>query len=554
MKKEIFFIALFVLLLSVLDIQITVTFSLKIPMKIIGICLYIRIKEKRKNSFIFLNSKDIYSIKGENIAMSKVRTRFAPSPTGRMHVGNLRTALYAYLITKHEGGDFILRIEDTDQERYVEGAVDIIYRTLAETGLIHDEGPDKDGGCGPYVQSERQAKGIYLEYAKKLIEKGEAYYCFCDKERLESLKTTVAGKEISIYDKHCLHLSKEEVEEKLASGIPYVIRQNNPTEGTTTFEDEIYGDITVDNAELDDMILIKSDGYPTYNFANVVDDHLMGITHVVRGNEYLSSSPKYNRLYEAFGWEVPVYIHCPLITDENHQKLSKRCGHSSFEDLVEQGFLTEAIVNFVALLGWSPADNQEIMSLDELVAKFDYHHMSKSPAVFDYTKLKWMNGEYIKKMDFDAFYEKALPYIKEVITKDYDLKKIAKMVQTRIEIFPDIKDHIDFFEELPEYDVAMYTHKKMKTNAETSLEVLTEVLPILEKQDDYSNDALYATLLKYVEEKGCKNGYVMWPIRTAVSGKQMTPGGATELMEVLGKEESLNRIRKGIELLKAAQA
>ena len=486
--------------------------------------------------------------------MSKVRTRFAPSPTGRMHVGNLRTALYAYLITKHEGGDFILRIEDTDQERYVEGAVDIIYRTLAETGLIHDEGPDKDGGYGPYVQSERQAKGIYLEYAKKLIEKGEAYYCFCDKERLESLKTTVAGKEISIYDKHCLPLSKEEVEEKLASGIPYVIRQNNPTEGTTTFEDEIYGDITVDNAELDDMILIKSDGYPTYNFANVVDDHLMGITHVVRGNEYLSSSPKYNRLYEAFGWEVPVYIHCPLITDENHQKLSKRCGHSSFEDLVEQGFLTEAIVNFVALLGWSPADNQEIMSLDELVAKFDYHHMSKSPAVFDYTKLKWMNGEYIKKMDFDAFYEKALPYIKEVITKDYDLKKIAKMVQTRIEIFPDIKDHIDFFEELPEYDVAMYTHKKMKTNAETSLEVLTEVLPILEKQDDYSNDALYAALLKYVEEKGCKNGYVMWPIRTAVSGKQMTPGGATELMEVLGKEESLNRIRKGIELLQAAQA
>ena len=486
--------------------------------------------------------------------MSKVRTRFAPSPTGRMHVGNLRTALYAYLVAKHEGGDFILRIEDTDQERYVEGAVDIIYRTLAETGLIHDEGPDKDGGCGPYVQSERQAQGIYLEYAKKLIEKGEAYYCFCDKERLESLKTTVAGKEISIYDKHCLHLSKEEVEQKLASGIPYVIRQNNPTEGTTTFEDEIYGDITVDNAELDDMILIKSDGYPTYNFANVVDDHLMGITHVVRGNEYLSSSPKYNRLYEAFGWEVPVYIHCPLITDENHQKLSKRCGHSSFEDLVEQGFLTEAIVNFVALLGWSPADNQEIMSLDELVAKFDYHHMSKSPAVFDYTKLKWMNGEYIKKMDFDAFYEKALPYIKEVITKDYDLKKIAKMVQTRIEIFPDIKDHIDFFEELPEYDVAMYTHKKMKTNAETSLEVLTEVLPILEKQDDYSNDALYATLLKYVEEKGCKNGYVMWPIRTAVSGKQMTPGGATELMEVLGKEESLNRIRKGIELLQAAQA
>ena len=485
--------------------------------------------------------------------MAKVRTRFAPSPTGRMHVGNLRTALYAYLVAKHEGGDFILRIEDTDQERYVEGAVDIIYRTLQKTGLIHDEGPDKDGGCGPYVQSERQAQGIYLKYAKELIDKGEAYYCFCDKERLEGLKKVVAGKEIHVYDKHCQHLSKEEVEEKLAAGVPYVIRQNNPTEGTTTFEDEIYGDITVDNAELDDMILIKSDGYPTYNFANVVDDHLMGITHVVRGNEYLSSSPKYNRLYEAFGWEVPVYIHCPLITDENHQKLSKRCGHSSFEDLVEQGFLTEAIVNFVALLGWSPADNQEIMTLEELVEKFDYHHMNKSPAVFDYTKLKWMNGEYIKKMDFDKFYEMALPYIKEVITKDYDLKKIAHMVQTRIEIFPDIRDHIDFFEELPEYDVAMYTHKKMKTNAQTSLEVLQEILPVLEAQEDYSNDALYQTLLKYVEQKGCKNGYVMWPIRTAVSGKQMTPGGATELMEVLGKEESLARIRKGIELLSQAQ-
>ena len=481
--------------------------------------------------------------------MSKVRTRFAPSPTGRMHVGNLRTALYAYLIAKNEGGDFILRIEDTDQERYVEGAVEIIYRTLEKTGLVHDEGPDKDGGVGPYVQSERQAKGIYLEYAKKLIEKGEAYYCFCDKERLEGLKQTVAGKEISVYDKHCLSLSKEEVEANLAASKPYVIRQNNPRTGTTTFHDDIYGDITVDNSELDDMILIKSDGYPTYNFANVVDDHLMGITHVVRGNEYLSSSPKYNRLYEAFGWEVPEYIHCPLITNEEHQKLSKRCGHASYEDLIDQGFLTEAVVNFVALLGWSPSDNREIMSLSELVEAFDYHHINKSPAVFDYTKLKWMNGEYIKAMDFDRFYQMAEPYIKEVVTKDYDLKKIATLVKTRIEIFPDIKDHIDFFEQLPEYDIAMYTHKKMKTNAETALEVLTEILPRLEAQEDYSNDALYAMLCDYVAEKGCKNGYVMWPIRTAVSGKQMTPGGATEIMEILGKEESLARIRKGIELL-----
>ncbi len=483
--------------------------------------------------------------------MSKVRTRFAPSPTGRMHVGNLRTALYAYLIAKHEGGDFLLRIEDTDQERYVEGAVDIIYRTMKEAGLEHDEGPDKDGGVGPYVQSERQAAGIYMEYAKKLIEKGEAYYCFCDKERLESLKTEVAGKEIVVYDKHCLHLSKEEVEAKLAAGVPFVIRQNNPTTGTTTFHDDIYGDITVDNAELDDMILIKSDGYPTYNFANVVDDHLMGITHVVRGNEYLSSSPKYNRLYEAFGWEVPVYVHCPLITDEEHKKLSKRCGHSSFEDLLEQGFLPEAIINFVALLGWSPDEDREIYSLDELIKAFDYHHISKAPSVFDYTKLKWMNGEYIKAMDFDKFYEMALPHLKKVITKDYDLKKIAAMVKTRIEVFPEIEDMVDFFEAVPEYDTAIYAHKKMKTSASSSLEVLKELLPILEEQEDYSNDGLYTRLLKYVEEKGCKNGYVLWPIRIAVSGKQMTPCGATELMEVIGKEETLKRVRAAIAKLEA---
>lgn len=484
--------------------------------------------------------------------MTKIRTRFAPSPTGRMHVGNLRTALYAYLIAKHEDGDFILRIEDTDQEREVEGAVDIIKRTLKSTGLIHDEGPDKDGGVGPYVQSERQAQGLYLKYAKQLIDKGEAYYCFCDKERLATLTQVVDGKEINIYDKHCLHLSKEEIEANLAAGKPYVIRQNNPSEGTTTFQDDIYGEITVNNAELDDMILIKSDGYPTYNFANVVDDHLMGITHVVRGNEYLSSSPKYNRLYEAFGWEVPKYVHCPLITDEEHHKLSKRCGHSSYEDLVNQGFLTEAIVNFVALLGWSPVDNREIFSLEELVEAFDYHHLSKSPAVFDFTKLKWMNGEYIKAMDSDAFYEKAEPFLKQAISKDLDLKKIAGMVKTRIEIFPDIPALVDFFETLPEYDPEMYCHKKMKTTKESSLEVLTELLPILEEQTDYSNDALYQTLLAYVEKKECKNGYVMWPVRTAVSGKQMTPAGATEIMEILGKEESLNRIRKGIEYLENA--
>lgn len=483
--------------------------------------------------------------------MKKVRTRFAPSPTGRMHVGNLRTALYAYLIAKHEGGDFMLRIEDTDQERYVEGALDIIYRTLEKTGLVHDEGPDKDGGVGPYVQSERQASGIYMKYAKQLIEQGDAYYCFCDKERLESLKTSVSedGTQIVNYDKHCLHLSKEEIEANLAAGKPYVVRINMPTEGTTTFHDEIYGDITVPNAELDDMILIKSDGYPTYNFANVIDDHLMNITHVVRGNEYLSSAPKYNRLYEAFGWEVPVYVHCPLITDENHKKLSKRCGHSSYEDLLDQGFVSEAIVNYVALLGWCPQDNREIFSLPELVEAFDYHHMSKSPAVFDINKLKWMNGEYLKAMDFDKFYELAGPYIKKVITKDYDLKKIASLIKSRIEILPDIKDQIDFFEAVPEYDTAMYCHKKMKTNEETSLEVLKEILPRLEAWDDYSNDALFGLLKGFAEEKGYKNGYVMWPVRTAVSGKQNTPGGATEIMEVLGKAESVERIKNAIELL-----
>ncbi len=477
----------------------------------------------------------------------KIRTRFAPSPTGRMHVGNLRTALYAYLIAKHEDGDFILRIEDTDQERLVEGAVEIIYRTLQKTGLIHDEGPDIDKGVGPYVQSDRQKSGIYLEYAKKLIDKGEAYYCFCDKERLESLHQTVAGKEINVYDKHCLSLSAKEVEENLKAGKPYVIRQNNPTTGTTTFKDEIYGDITVDNSELDDMILIKSDGFPTYNFANVVDDHLMGITHVVRGNEYLSSSPKYNRLYDAFGWEVPVYVHCPLITDEEHHKLSKRSGHSSYEDLIEQGFLTEAVVNFVALLGWSPTDcNEEIFSLEELIKLFDYKHINKSPAVFDFTKLKWMNGEYIKKMDFDAFYERAIPFIDKTISRNIDKKKVAELVKTRIEIFPDIPELIDFLENVPEYDIQMYTHKKMKTDPTSSLQVLKEVLPVLESIEDYSNDNLYTKLQEFVSDKGYKNGFVLWPIRTAVSGKQMTPAGATEIMELLGKEESINRIKQGI--------
>ena len=483
--------------------------------------------------------------------MSAIKTRFAPSPTGRMHVGNLRTALYSYLIAKHEGGSFMLRIEDTDQERQMEGAVEIINRTLAGTGIVYDEGPDKDCGVGPYVQSDRVKSGLYNKYAKKLIEEGKAYYCFCDKERLASLKSSIGsdGKEITVYDKHCLSLSKEEVEEKLSSGIPYVIRQNNPQEGTTSFHDDIYGDITVDNSELDDMILIKSDGFPTYNFANVVDDHLMGITHVVRGNEYLSSTPKYNRLYEAFGWEVPVYIHCPLITDMEHKKLSKRCGHSSYEDLIEQGFLSDAVVNFVALLGWAPEDNQEIMSMEELIEKFDYTHISKSPAAFDYTKLKWMNGEYIKKLSEEEFYAYAETVLKETVKGGADLKKLAAMVHTRIELNTDIREMLDFIDAVPEYETSMYVNKKSKTDEGISLGILKEVLPLLKDQEDFSNDALFELLSAFGKEKGYKTGTLMWPLRTAVSGKQSTPGGATELMSILGKEESLKRIEAAIELL-----
>lgn len=485
--------------------------------------------------------------------MPEVRTRFAPSPTGRMHVGNLRTALYAYLIAKHEGGTFMLRIEDTDQEREVEGAVDIINRTLQKTGLIPDEGPDCPGDVGPYVQSERVKEGIYTKYAKLLVDRKEAYYCFCTKERLESLRTDVNGKDIKIYDKHCLHLSEEEIQANLAAGKPYVIRQNVPDEGTTSFDDDIYGRIEVPNAELDDMVLIKSDGFPTYNFANVVDDHLMGITHVVRGNEYLSSAPKYNRLYEAFGWEVPTYVHCPLITDETHQKLSKRSGHSSFEDLIGQGFVTEAVINYVALLGWSPSDEREIFSLGELVAHFDYHHMSKSPAVFDIQKLKWMNGEYIKSMSFDEYAERAIPQIREVVSKDIDINKIAQMVKTRIEVFPDINGMVDFFEALPSYDLSLYQNKKWKVTPEKSLAVLTGLLPLLEAQAEWNNDALYEVLKDYSAREGVKAGFTIWPVRIAVSGKAVTPAGATEIMEVLGKEESLDRIREGIRKLSDAQ-
>jgi len=481
---------------------------------------------------------------------NKVRTRFAPSPTGYMHVGNLRTALYAYLIAKHEGGDFILRIEDTDQERQVEGALQIIYNTLKATNLIHDEGPDIGGPVGPYIQSERT--GIYRSYAEMLIEKGEAYYCFCTKERLDLLRSNAeALKRPFRYDKHCMNLSKEEVANKLAEGVPYVIRQKNPVEGTTSFADEIYGVITVDNSELDDMILIKSDGFPTYNFANVVDDHLMGITHVVRGSEYLSSSPKYNRLYEAFGWEVPVYVHCPPIMKDATHKLSKRHGDASYEDLVAQGYLKDAVLNFIALLGWHPGTDTEIFSLQELINTFDYRHISKSPAIFDDVKLRWMNSEYIKRMSLEEFHELALPFYRKAITKDLDFRKISELLHTRTEMLNEIPESIDFFEELPEYSKDLYVHKKMKTNYENSLITLQKILPLFEALEDWSFEPIKETCMKLVEEMGVKNGIVLWPIRTALSGKQFTPGGAFEIAEILGKEEALKRIEAGIKVLES---
>ena len=483
----------------------------------------------------------------------KIRTRYAPSPTGYMHVGNLRTALYAYLIAKHEGGDFILRIEDTDQERLVEGAVDVIYNTLSFTGLHHDEGPDIGGPVGPYTQSER--KPIYLEYAKKLVEKGEAYYCFCSKERLDILKiNSEALKRPFKYDKHCMGLKKEEVEEKLSAKTPYVIRQNNPTSGNTTFDDVIYGKIAVDNSELDDMILIKSDGYPTYNFANVVDDHLMGITHVVRGSEYLSSSPKYNRLYEAFGWDVPVYIHCPNIMKDAHQKLSKRNGDASFEDLMSKGYLKDAIMNYITLLGWNPGTEQEIFSLEELIETFNFKNINKAPAIFDTAKLKWMNGEYIKKLSFEEFHALALPYYKTVIDKDYlDLNTISQLLHTRVEVLSDIPEFIGFFNELPDYSIEMYIHKKMKTTYENSLSSLEKALPKLQALSSFSLEEIQNSMTELVNELQVKNGIVLWPLRTALSGKQFTPGGAFEIAEILGKEESLRRINVGIAKLKTEQ-
>ena len=466
-----------------------------------------------------------------------------------MHIGNLRTALYAYLIAKSKGGKFILRIEDTDQERYVDGAVDVIYKTMKDTGLIHDEGPDIGGDYGPYIQSERRS--IYKEYAEKLVETGHAYYCFCTKERLEELRQRQTVMKVPTkYDGHCSKLSKEEIEANLKAGIPYVIRQKVPQYGKTTFHDEVFGDITVENAILDDNVLLKADGLPTYNFANVIDDHLMHITHIIRGSEYLSSTPKYNLLYEAFGWEIPKYIHVSPVMKDNGKKLSKREGDASYEDFINKGYLKEAIVNYIALLGWAPGDEREKFTLAELVDAFDIKGISKSPAIFDEKKLAWLNGEYIRELTPEKFHEDALPYYKGVITNpEIDLKAVSELLQPRCERLSDIPEQVDFFDKLPEYDRELYTHKKMKTNPENSLEALKEVLPVLEGIDDWTKENIHDRLIELVQKLELKNGRILWPVRVAVSGKAFTPGGGVELAAILGKKETIERIEKGIELL-----
>lgn len=477
-----------------------------------------------------------------------VRTRFAPSPTGYMHVGNLRTALYAYLLAKSKGGKFILRIEDTDQERLVEGAVDVIYNTLKDTGLVWDEGPDTGGPVGPYVQSER--RDIYKKYAEELVRRGGAYYCFCTKERLDEMrKIQQASGMANKYDGHCRRLPPEEVDRLLKSGTPYVIRQKIPENGETTFHDEVFGDITAPNETLDDNVLLKADGLPTYNFANVVDDHLMGITHVIRGIEYLSSSPKYNLLYEAFGWEIPVYIHCPPVMKDTSHKLSKRNGDASYDDLLAKGYLKEAVLNYIALLGWSPGGEKEIFTLDELVEAFDVSGISKSPAIFDNNKLDWVNGEYLRALSLEQFHEKAFSYIKQGVKSEVDTMLLAKVLQPRCTKLTDIPEQLDFIDSLPEYEIALYTSKKMKTNPDKALEALLWAKPVLEALNEWTLDSIHGALFGIVEEKGVKNGIVLWPVRVAVSGKQFTPGGAVEICSLLGKSESLSRIEKGIRLL-----
>lgn len=477
--------------------------------------------------------------------MKEVRTRFAPSPTGYMHIGNLRTALYGYLYAKREGGKFILRLEDTDSKRYVAGAVQIIYDTLKDAGIRYDEGPDIGGDYGPYIQSERAA--IYKEYAEKLVKLGGAYYCFCDKERIDSLKDENG---VGRYDKHCLHLSKEEIAEKLAAGVPYVIRQNVPEEGSGSYEDLVYGTVTVDFKDIEDGVLLKSDGMPTYNFANVVDDHLMGITHVIRGSEYLSSTPKYNLMYDAFGWERPTYIHLPPIMKNAHEKLSKRNGDASYQDLVDKGYIKEAIINYIALLGWSPKSNQEKMSLKELEENFSLSGINKSPSIFDEPKLRWLSGEYIRAMSAEEFKAVALPFLqKSKAYGRYDEDKLLKMLQSRVDVLEDIPSKVDFLEEYGEIDPALYFNKKMKSDAEIAKAVLPKAADVFKNLDKFENAELYAALVALAQEQDMKNGQVLWCVRIALTGKENTPGGASEMAELLGRERSLERLAHAMSLL-----
>lgn len=476
--------------------------------------------------------------------MAKIRTRFAPSPTGYMHVGNLRTALYAYLIAKKEDGDFILRIEDTDRERLKDGAVDVIYSTLRETGLIWDEGPDVGGQSGPYVQSER--KPIYMEYARKLVESGHAYYCFCTKERLESLHNEAGG--IAKYDGHCRDIPLDEADRRIASGEPFVIRQKMPRDGVSSFEDAVFGLVEIENSELEDQILIKSDGYPTYNFANVIDDHLMAITHVVRGNEYLSSTPKYNLLYDAFGWERPVYVHCPPIMKDAHTKLSKRNGDASYQDLIAKGYISEAVLNYIALLGWSPKGEEEKFTLAELTRVFDVAGISKSPAIFDPEKLRWLNAEYIRAMSGEDFHKAVLPFIRQSVKSETaDTSLIAKCLHQRTEVMGEIGAQIDFIDALDDYSPELFVNKKSKSTVESSKTMLQAVIPALEALPEWSQEAIHDCLIGMAQRMEVKNGLLMWPVRIAASGRTVTPGGAVEVLGILGREESLRRLRIGLE-------
>ena len=484
------------------------------------------------------------------MAERKIRTRFAPSPTGYMHVGNLRTALYAYLTARAHDGKFLLRIEDTDQTRQVEGAIDIIYNTLKETNLLWDEGPDVGGDYGPYVQSER--KGIYKQYVDQLIESGHAYRCFCTKERLEEVnKIKAASGQPTGYDRHCRHLTQEEIDEKLAAGVPYVVRQKIPESGKTSFTDMVYGVIEVDNSELDDQVLVKQDGMPTYNFANVVDDHLMEINPVIRGSEYLASTPKYNLLYQAFGWDIPDYVHCPPVMKDAQHKLSKRNGDASYEDLIAQGYLKEAVINYIALLGWNPQGEQEKFSLEELVKEFDPRRISKSPAIFDVQKLRHLNAEYIRDMSVEQFLETAKPYIAQTVKGECNLMLLAEVLQKRCELLTDIPEQVDFIDEMPEYDIDMYNNKKMKTNPENSKTSLEAVLPVLEAIDeaDWTMENIHEKLFALIAQMEVKNGIVLYPIRVALSGKAFTPGGGIELAVILGKEKTISRLKAAIEKL-----